>query len=208
MANDSDDTAGQATDDQLASSDEMTTNESASTPSDQSNAMDSAQQAVLHVPTNQSSKASQVVSVEPTDVNAPSKQSKKAGALNLSQAKITDFSKDLHVRKMNVNSNNVAPEMTSVQQSQVKVAKAVNNAWVVQLGSFANKANAAKLVRNLRLKGLAAFSYPSVTGHLASYHVYIGPMAHKNQAEIMKKSLAKTFHLSSFVAPFDATHLQ
>jgi DedD protein len=80
-------------------------------------------------------------------------------------------------------------------------AGASNHHWAVQLGSFASRANAEKLVR--RRKPLDASLYLSSSGKGASlrYRVRIGPLADRDAAEHMVAKLKKEGQSASVVPP-------
>ncbi|GAC1330025.1 MAG: SPOR domain-containing protein [Steroidobacteraceae bacterium] len=54
--------------------------------------------------------------------------------------------------------------------------------WAVQLGSFANRANADKLMHQLRAQGFAAHVVSGGSGRALRYRVRIGPMADRGAA--------------------------
>ena len=80
-------------------------------------------------------------------------------------------------------------------------AGAPNHHWAVQLGSFASRANAEKLVR--QRKPLDASLYLSSSGKGASlrYRVRIGPLADRDAAEHMVAKLKKEGQSASVVPP-------
>lgn len=113
----------------------------------------------------------------------------------------------LHVRASDLNSNNVLPEVEAAQAVRLQTASDNNQAFVVQLGSFANQQNAKTLVAKLQKAGFSAFIHTVRNDHLVSYRAYVGPMVQKDQANAMKMALAKQMHLNSLIVPFDATSL-
>ena len=80
-------------------------------------------------------------------------------------------------------------------------AGASNRHWAVQLGSFASRANAERLVR--RLKSHDASLYVSSSGKGASlrYRVRIGPLADRDAAERVVAKLKKEGQPASLVSP-------
>jgi len=80
-------------------------------------------------------------------------------------------------------------------------AGASNHHWAVQLGSFASRANAERLV--LRLKPRDGSLYVSSSGKGASlrYRVRIGPLADRDAAERMVAKLKKEGQPASLIAP-------
>jgi DedD protein len=80
-------------------------------------------------------------------------------------------------------------------------AGASNHHWAVQLGSFASRANAEKLVR--QRKPLDASLYVSSSGKGAAlrYRVRIGPLADRDAAERVVAKLKKEGQSASLVPP-------
>ncbi len=68
------------------------------------------------------------------------------------------------------------PAPTSVSPARV------GHGWAVQLGSFASRANADKLTRQLKSQGFAAYELSGGSGTSARYRVRVGPMADRNAA--------------------------
>jgi DedD protein len=74
-------------------------------------------------------------------------------------------------------------------------------AWAVQLGSFASRANADNLSRQLRAQGFAVYVLPGGSGGSARYRVRVGPLADRGSAEQTAARLKSIGHVSSLVAP-------
>ena len=80
-------------------------------------------------------------------------------------------------------------------------AAATHRGWAVQVGSFASKPNAEKLVRHLRLQFNAVSLTGSGTGHALRYRVRLGPLADRNAAlRALAKVKAEGYH-ASLVGP-------
>jgi DedD protein len=77
----------------------------------------------------------------------------------------------------------------------------VGGSWSVQLGSFANRANAVNLTRQLQGQGFSAFVLPGGSGSSRRYRVRVGPLADRETAERMAAKLKSQGHLGSLVAP-------
>jgi DedD protein len=73
--------------------------------------------------------------------------------------------------------------------------------WTVQLGSFASRDNADKLLRQLRAQGFAAVVSPSGSGPSQRYRVRIGPMADRGAAAQAVAKLKVVGHPATIVAP-------
>jgi cell division septation protein DedD len=66
--------------------------------------------------------------------------------------------------------------------------------WTVQLGSFASRANAERLVLELKAKGFAAFSTESGSGGRKLYRVRVGPAGDHASAETLGAKLRSAGH--------------
>ena len=78
---------------------------------------------------------------------------------------------------------------------------AASGAWAVQLGSFASRANADKLVRQLKGQGFAVYLVPGGSGFALRYRVRVGPMADRGAAAQVAAKLKALGHPASFVPP-------
>jgi DedD protein len=74
-------------------------------------------------------------------------------------------------------------------------------AWSVQLGSFASRANADNLTRQLKGQGFSVFVAPGGSGSNVRYRVRVGPLADRESAERMAAKLKTLGHISSLVSP-------
>lgn len=175
-------------------------------PTTQTKSINSAQQSVLSLSQHQRmhSSAHKILSVKPSNIPV----SASIQDLALSQSELNNIADHVQVRNDNVDSNNVLPEITSTQKKQLQTATSLNEAWVVQLGSFANKNNAVQLVKKLRTKGFTTFAYPARHNHIINYRVYVGPMIEKSQAQTLHDKLKKEMKIDSFVVKFDPTSIQ
>jgi len=71
--------------------------------------------------------------------------------------------------------------------------------WVVQLGVFKNKLNAAKLIQELRAKGFPAFTKLGKTGNEKATRVFIGPEIDRQKAKQIAMKLEKVFKIHGMV---------
>jgi DedD protein len=78
---------------------------------------------------------------------------------------------------------------------------AASGAWAVQLGSFASRTNADKLVRQLKGQGFAVYLVPGGSGFALRYRVRVGPMADRGAAAQVAAKLKALGHPASFVPP-------
>lgn len=98
--------------------------------------------------------------------------------------------------EMALNKNNVPKEKHPVvivkQAPKVLPLKGnVNEAWVIQLGSFKNKKNVEQLVQKLKKNGYVVFTKPIQTKKGSLIKVFVGP-------ELIKSSMTKKLpHLNS-----------
>jgi DedD protein len=75
------------------------------------------------------------------------------------------------------------------------------HAWAVQLGSFASRANADNLVRQLKGQGFSVYVLSGGSGSAARYRVRIGPMADRGSATQAQAKLKSLGHVGSLVPP-------
>jgi len=73
--------------------------------------------------------------------------------------------------------------------------------WSVQLGSFASRANADNLTRQVKGQGFSVFVLPGGSGTSLRYRVRVGPLADRESAERMAAKLKSLGHAGSLVAP-------
>jgi DedD protein len=71
----------------------------------------------------------------------------------------------------------------------------------VQLGSFASRANADNLTREVKGLGFSAFVLTGGSGTSVRYRVRVGPLADRETAERMAAKLKSQGHVGSLVAP-------
>jgi DedD protein len=76
---------------------------------------------------------------------------------------------------------------------------AARHGWAVQLGSFKDKANADKLVHQLKARGTPVYVASSGTGGSLRYKVRVGPMADKDSAERTAAKLKAEGHTTAVV---------
>jgi DedD protein len=74
-------------------------------------------------------------------------------------------------------------------------------AWAVQVGSFANAANAKKIMRELAEKGYAVYTVQAGHGKHLQHKVRIGPEADRAAAEQILSKLKDDGHTGAVVAP-------
>jgi len=73
--------------------------------------------------------------------------------------------------------------------------------WSVQLGSFASRANADNLTRQVKGQGFSVFVLPGGSGTSVRYRVRVGPFADRESAERTAAKLKSLGHVGSLVAP-------
>lgn len=93
-----------------------------------------------------------------------------------------------------------APPAPTTPAPAVKPATSAG-AWAVQLGSFASRANADKLMRQLKSQGFAVYVAPGGSGASLRYRVRVGPMADRTAAAQAVAKLKSLGHTASFVPP-------
>jgi DedD protein len=88
-----------------------------------------------------------------------------------------------------------------VESSASSPITAPRGSWSVQLGSFASRANAENLTRQLKGQGFSVFVAPGGSGSSLRYRVRVGPLADRESAERMAARLKSLGHVSSLVSP-------
>jgi DedD protein len=71
----------------------------------------------------------------------------------------------------------------------------------LQLGSFANRSNADKLVHQLKAQGFSIYMNQEGSGAAARYRVRVGPLADRDAAERMISKLKGLGHAATIVGP-------
>ena len=90
-----------------------------------------------------------------------------------------------------------APAPRSAATAAKPVAS--SGAWAVQLGSFASRANADKLMRQLKGQGFAAYMVPGGSRFAVQYRVRVGPMADRSAAAQTLAKLKASGHTATVV---------
>lgn len=76
--------------------------------------------------------------------------------------------------------------------------KLKNSVWVIQMGSFTNKANAVRLVNKLRGNGYAAF----IQQVASSTRVFVGPESKQHAARTLASQINSEMHLQGIVISY------
>jgi DedD protein len=95
----------------------------------------------------------------------------------------------------------VNPPVTAKPPLAAKAAIPAGRPWAVQLGSFASRANADKLERQLKARGFSVYIVPGGSGTSLRYRVRIGPMADRGTATQTLAKLKSAGQAGSLVAP-------
>jgi DedD protein len=83
-------------------------------------------------------------------------------------------------------------------------ATADANAWVVQVGSFSNSANALKLRDKLRAKGFTAFVEKLESDGSTAYRVRVGPELKREIADALRDKLQNQMKLKGIVMGYSS----
>jgi DedD protein len=98
-------------------------------------------------------------------------------------------------------STTAAPATLKPVESAAPSPISLRAAWAVQLGSFASRANADNLSRQLKGQGFSVYVLPGGSSTSVRYRVRVGPLADRDSAERMAAKLKSIGHASSLVAP-------
>ena len=98
------------------------------------------------------------------------------------------------------------PRVASARPAPVESAapsptSTTHGSWSVQLGSFASRANAENLSRQLKGQGFSVFVLSGGSGAAVRYRVRVGPLSDRESAERTAAKLKSLGHVSSLVAP-------
>ena len=85
--------------------------------------------------------------------------------------------------------------------SKQPIAHQNNNAYRVQLGSFAQRNNAIALVNKLKAKGYSANYYPVTLKGIVYYKVIAGNAVARDKAQQLQRQLAQAVQLNGFIVP-------
>jgi len=83
-----------------------------------------------------------------------------------------------------------------------QLSKLKQAAWVIQIGSYKNKANALRLVNQLRSNGYAAFIQDVSTEEGHHTRVYVGPEHKQNSASAVAEQIHKEMNLHGIVISY------
>jgi DedD protein len=103
--------------------------------------------------------------------------------------------------------NEASPPKSAAATSKSRTARATAAAdtsrhnWAVQIGSFASRANAEKLVRQLKPHESSSYVSSSGKGPSLRYRVRIGPLADRGSAEREQLKLRKEGLSATLVPP-------
>ncbi|MBU1628848.1 MAG: SPOR domain-containing protein [Pseudomonadota bacterium] len=90
---------------------------------------------------------------------------------------------------------------------RLAIAKAANQAWIVQVGSFSGQDHAKVLIAQLRKKGFTAFGYPTKVNNEVITRVYVGPAVTMEKAKVLQDKLQTAAKIKGIVVKFDASKL-
>jgi DedD protein len=96
--------------------------------------------------------------------------------------------------------DSTAPAAVETQSSSPKSPPG-GGIWAVQLGSFASKVNADKLVHQMKAAGSPVYVVPSGSGASLRYRVRVGPLADRGSAEHAMQKLKASGHPATLVTP-------
>ena len=94
------------------------------------------------------------------------------------------------------------PLVDNAAEDKKLIATRNEQAWVVQVASYSDQPRADKLVATLQAKAFDAFSYSIVTNSKTYVRVSVGPVATKQDAEVLKAQLLEKAKLAGFVNPY------
>lgn len=84
----------------------------------------------------------------------------------------------------------------------LQAAVTTPTAWVVQLGSFSEKSNVQRLVKQLRQHGFDAYTRKDAHGNSSITQVFVGPEISRDTINTINNKLSKEFHLHGVVRKY------
>src|SRR3990167_6391573 len=88
--------------------------------------------------------------------------------------------------------------LINIEQNELNIKNAV---WVIQMGSFKNKANAIRLLNHLRANGYRAFMQQAST-RFGNIRILVGPESQKTVAYALADRLNSNLHIRGIVMPY------
>ena len=76
------------------------------------------------------------------------------------------------------------------------------NGWILQVGSFEEKASASGFVNQLRQQKYKAFSKRVEVNGSTRYRVYVGPKINKGRAQTDKQNIDRAFNTDAIILHF------
>ncbi len=188
--------------------------QAATAPITQTSAVNQAVSSAPNVPTSTQTQTTLPTSSVPSPVNAPTQQ---AAVMNNGSVTTTETQPAQPPVETRVTPKKVMTHKTQVKKSTVSkteqkkekkpqsIAKSVPSAeaWVVQLGSFSDKANVHKLIKQLREKGFSAYTREVKTGQGVLLRVLVGPELRRADADKTAAKLQKTLNIKGMVVRAD-----
>jgi len=90
----------------------------------------------------------------------------------------------------------------STQTSSTAAVADLPEAWVIQVGSFAQKEAAEKLLKDLQAEGQKAYLRSVVTDKGVMHRLFIGPKMNKQDAINIKTQLDKRLKVDAIIYPY------
>ncbi len=147
-------------------------------------------------------KINQLVADKDKIKNELNEQVKAAETNSLSNLPVeTDTSSK---RKTKVEDNGNAKPDKITEKEQSKASKSfTDNAWIIQVASFAKELNAINLVKKLKLHKFKAYRRKMSVSGQRVFRVYVGPYIEKKGASEAVKEISKVSETEAVIRPFD-----
>ncbi len=95
----------------------------------------------------------------------------------------------------------VTPPAVTAPAPAPTQTRAIAGSWWVQVGSYSQGVNAARVVRELNARGISALQSSSTSNGRTLFRVRAGPVADRAAAESLRARLSQLGHQGSLVAP-------
>lgn len=145
--------------------------------------------------------SSDIVPVK-TDSLAVNSHTKHSATKTIKVAKIIPSNKNIHAVASGYENKLLATAKKYNATSNDGLAELKNAAWVIQIGSFKNKANALRLVNQLRANGYRAFIQQISTALGENTRVFIGPEMERTHARALANRLESEMHIRGIIISY------
>ncbi|WP_423063833.1 SPOR domain-containing protein [Candidiatus Paracoxiella cheracis] len=93
----------------------------------------------------------------------------------------------------------VSAKKTAAKPVEPVLKSSVPEAWVIQVASFSNSANAKRLVKQLRVKGFDVYMRENQLNQRTITRVFVGPIIDQHKVKQLQQQLKQQFQLKGVI---------